>query len=194
MEDLSPNSPTEYLGSWSPCQSVLRGGGTDLAPPGKGHLPGIQDTLWLGCSAGVRWHRAGGSGGFSRGVGHPALRAGRQGSAGGGRRWSHGGDPRSIPCAGHLQDPVPQPGDSGVDPWAPCFCTANAPAHNTSQEEPSRRLLADQGSSGVTLENKGTFSVWGRGTLRLQLPGAETARGGGGLNPPSTWAHRHGCG
>lgn len=145
---------------------------SDLTPPGKEYLPGIRSTLWLGGSARVKWHRAGGSGGFSRGVGHPALRAGRPDSAGGGGRWSLGGDHRRVSRAGHLHDPIPQPSDSGVDPWAPRFCTADSPAHDTSQEEPSGRLLADQGSSGVTLENKGTFSAWGRGTLQLQSPEA----------------------
>lgn len=87
-----------------------------------------------------------------------ARRAGGPSSAGGGgSRCRRGG--RRLACRGdRLEDPVPQPGDPGVDPRPPGFRTADAPADDAGQEEPARGLLADQGASRVTLGDRGTPS------------------------------------
>lgn len=132
-----------------------------------------RSTLWLGRGAGVSWCCAGGSRGFGRGLGHRTLGAGLPGRAGGdGRRGRRGTHSR----AGHLQDPVPQPGDAGVDPRPPSFRAADPPAHDASKEESSRRLLADQRSPRVTLENRGTLSAWMGGGPR-ESPVHTQARG-----------------
>lgn len=157
MTDVDSRLPTPHLVIKCPSgiDSQLRISLIYTTPPGRGLQP--RSTLWLGRSAGVSWCRGGGSRGFGRGVGHWTLRAGLPERAGGdvrrGRRGTHS-------RAGHLQDPVPQPGDAGVDPRPPSFRTADPPTHDASKEESSRRLLADQRSPRVTLENRGALSAW----------------------------------
>ena len=65
---------------------------------------------------------------------------------------------RSARSGNGLQDPVTQPGHSGVHPRMPGFCTADSPAHDAGQEEPSGGLLADQGAPRVALGDKSTPS------------------------------------
>lgn len=81
------------------------------------------------------------------GVDHWALGAGGPDSAGGGGGRSLRGSQRLARHGDRPQDPVSQPGHSGIDPWTPGFRTADAPAHDAGQEEPARGLLADQGAS-----------------------------------------------
>lgn len=58
-------------------------------------------------------------------------------------------------AADDLFDPVSEPGDASVDAivvWTPA---AFAPAHHPSQEPASRRLLAHQGTTRVSLTETG---------------------------------------
>lgn len=131
-------------------------------------------TWWLSGGDWVQGRSAGDGRGSGGGTG---TGAGEWGGVGGRRARSQGGGRRGAPRASDLQDPVPQPGDPGVDPWTPRFCTANAPAHDARQEEPARGLLADQGPSRVALGN----TRWGN-------PQNRRVRGGPAPGLKSLWA------
>lgn len=64
-----------------------------------------------------------------------------------------------------LLDPVSEPGDASVDAvvvWTPA---AFAPAHNTGQKPSTRRLLAHQGTTRVSLTETGDIKGPGREIL-----------------------------
>lgn len=52
------------------------------------------------------------------------------------------------------QDPVAEPGDTGINPRPVDLSTAHTPAHHPGQEEPPRGTFAHQGASRVTLREK----------------------------------------
>lgn len=103
-----------------------------------------EHTLQFGSCGQVERCSAGGQRGFGVGVNHWALGAGRPGSAGGRGGGGHRGGQRLARQGDRLQDPVTQPGNSGVDPRTPGFCAADSPADDAGQEEPAGGLLADQ--------------------------------------------------
>lgn len=77
-------------------------------------------------------------------------------------------DPSCSGAADDLLDPVIEPGDASVDAvqvWTPA---AFAPANHSGQEPATRRLLANQGTTRVSLTERGNVKR-ARGTVLMSL-------------------------